>query len=473
MIVRNLGPLDVLSPAEINKIHEISLEVLQKEGIKFHHEEACEVFKKNGARVEGKRVYIPPEMIEKELKNAPATFDMHSRNPERQVTVGGKHTVLAPGYGSPFVMDMETGKRRGSNYQDYVDFTKLVGNSANIDVAGGVLVEPDDVPDEIRHAKMIYTGAKYTDKVLMGSAMGSKKAQDSVDMAAILYGGLDYVQNHPVLVSLINTNSPLQFDGRMTDALMVYARYNQPTIVSSLSMTGTTAPFTIAAALVQQNTEIIAGITLAQLVNPGAPVIYGSASSVVDLKTGNLAIGSPETAKMFGGTAQLARFYEIPSRGGGCLTDALIPDAQSGYESMMIFLTGVSSGFNFMLHSAGLLENYMTMCLEKFILDDEICGMAREYCAGIAVDEDYLGLDTILEVGSGGHFLSTDHTYRHMRELRQPHISERERYMSNAPLPDIVGRAREQCKKILEEYEAPELDPGIEKDLLDFMEKME
>lgn len=472
MIIRDLGPLDVMGREEIAKIHEISLEVLQKEGVDFHNEEARNLFKENGARVEGKTVYIPARMIEEQLKLAPASFNMYARNPDRKVTIGGKHTVLAPGYGSPFVMNMETGKRRGSTFQDYIDFTKLAGNSTNIDVVGGVLVEPDDIPDNIRHAKMIYTGVKYTDKALMGSSMGAKKALDSVKMAAIIYGGEDYVKNHPVLVSLINTNSPLQFDNRMTEALMVYARYNQPTIISSLSMTGTTAPSTIAAALVQQNTEIISGITLAQLVNPGAPVIYGSASSVVDLKTGNLAIGSPETAKMFGGTAQLARFYDIPSRGGGCLTDSLIPDAQSGYESMMVFLTSVCSGFNFILHSAGLLENYMTMCFEKFVMDDEICGMSREYMGGIKIDNEYLGKETILDVGSGGHFLSTDHTYRHMKELRQPNVSMRDRYMSDCPLPDIIKRSRNRYQKILEEYEAPPLDKEIDKKLLDFINNL-
>ncbi len=470
MIVRNLGPVDVMSKEDIERIHEISLEVLQKEGIEFHNEEAREIFKNNGARVEGKNVYIPRKLVEEQLRIAPSSFDMHSRNPDRKVTIGNNNTVLAPGYGSPFVMDMETGKRRGSTFQDYIDFTKLAGASENIDVVGGVLVEPADIPDKIRHARMIYTGVKYTDKVLMGSAMGTKKARDSVEMASIIYGGEDYVKSHPVLVSLINTNSPLQFDNRMTEALMVYARYNQPTIISSLSMTGTTAPSTIAAALVQQNTEIIAGIALAQLVNPGAPVIYGSASSMVDLKTGNLAIGSPETAKMFGGTAQLARFYNIPSRGGGCLTDSIIPDAQSGYESMMVFLTTVCSGFNFVLHSAGLLENYMTMCFEKFIIDDEICGMAREYAGGIKVDEEYLGKTTILDVGSGGHYLSTDHTYRHMKELRQPDIGLRARYMSDRPLPDIVGRAAKRYKKIIEEYQAPELDRDVDKQLLAFLD---
>ncbi len=472
MIIRDLPPLDVMSPSEIEKIHDISLELLQKEGIEFHNEEAREIFKKNGAKVEGKKVFIPAKLVEEQLKLAPSTFDMFARNPDRKVTIGGGNTVLAPGYGSPFVMDMETGKRRGSTFEDYKTFTILAGNSENIDVVGGVLVEPDDIPDNIRHAKMIYTGVKYTDKVLMGSAMGAKKALDSVKMAGFIYGGEDYVKNHPVLISLINTNSPLQFDNRMTEALMVYARNNQPTIVSSLSMTGTTAPSTIAAALVQQNTEIISGITLSQLVNPGTPVIYGSASSVVDLKTGNLAIGSPETAKMFGGTAQLARFYNIPSRGGGCLTDSIVPDAQSGYESMMVFLTGVCSGFNFILHSAGLLENYMTMSFEKFIMDDEICGMAKEYVAGIKIDEDYLGKKTIMDVGSGGHFLSTDHTYRHMKELRQPGVSLRDRYMSDCPLPDIVGRARKRYQKIVEEYQAPPLERSIDTELQNFIEKL-
>ncbi len=474
MIERKIKEFEVLGQEDVGKIHQISLEILEKQGVEFHHGEARTILGERGFKVDGKRVYFPPKLVEEQLALAPAEFKLHARNPENSVMIGGRNTVLAPGYGAPFVMDFTQGKRRSSTYEDYINFTRLAGHSTNMDVVGGVLVEPGDIPDRVRHGKMFLASVQNTDKCLMGSALGSLKARECLEMAAILFGSNEFVYNNPVLISLINTNSPLQFDGRMLEALMVYAASNQPTIISSLSMTGTTAPATLAAALVQQNVEIVAGITLSQLINPGTPVIYGSASSVVDLKTGNLAIGSPETVKMFAGNAQMARFYGIPSRGGGALTDALLPNAQSGYEAMMVLYSTVNSGFHFILHSAGLLENYMTMSFEKFVMDDEMCGMIKDCFSGIKMDDENLGKDVIMDVGSGGQYISQDHTYRHMKELRIPIISPRERYLGDdQEIEDIMDRASRYYKKVLAEYEGPELDRGIEKDLSRYIEGME
>ncbi len=472
MIKRQLKAVDIFSEDEIRQIHQATLTILEKNGIEVFHEQGRAILEKHGARVEGVKVFFPPELVEEQLQKAPAAFTLHARNPENSVEIGGSGTVLAPGYGSPFVMDLEEGRRRNSTFEDYVAFTRLSGASENIDVVGGVLVEPNDIPDHLRHAKMFHAAVKHTDKCLMGSALGAKKARDCVEMAAIVFGGIDYVREHPVMVSLINTNSPLQLDQRMLEAMMVYAEFKQPVVIASLSMTGTTAPQTLAAALVQQNAEILAGITLAQLASPGTPVIYGSASSVIDLKTGGLAIGSPETAKMFAGTAQLARFYNLPSRGGGALTDSLLPDAQSGYESMLNFMGAVQSGFNFILHAAGLLENYMSMSYEKFIIDDEICGLVKNFFQGIPVDEEHIALETIMHVGSGGNYLAEDHTFRHMRDLREPLVSSRKGYTGAGKLPDTAHRAREVYREVLAAYEAPPLDPKVEAELVKYMEKL-
>jgi trimethylamine--corrinoid protein Co-methyltransferase len=471
MISRDLKHLDILSEEQLRQIDEATHTVLEKNGIEFMSSEARELLQNNGAGVEGNKVFFPSKLVDEKLKLAPSEFTLHARNPAKNVVVGGKNTVMAPGYGSPFVMDYASGKRRNAMYEDYISFTRLAGWSDHLDVVGGVLVEPNDIPDKVRHIKMFHAAAKYTDKCHMGSAMGAEKAQDSIEMASIIHGGMDYIKNHPVLITLINSNSPLQFDGRMLDAMMVYAKHGQPVLISSLSMTGTTAPATVASALVQQNAEILAGIVLAQCINPGTPVVYGSASSVVDLRTGNLAIGSPESVKMFAAVAQLARFYGVPSRGGGSLTDSILTDAQSGYESQMVFLTSVLSGFNFILHSAGLLENYMTMSYEKFILDDEVVGMVRNMFRGIDVNKDTLGLDTLLRVGSGGNFIADPHTYQHMRDMRVPLVSSRIGYASvGEDTSDAAQRAHQYALKVLDEYESPALDGDIEKGLLDFLE---
>ena len=465
LISREFKALNYLREDELEQIHLGALAVLEGDGVEFFSREARDILKKAGAKVKGENVYLPRELVMEQVAQAPAEFTLHARNPEKNVVIGGNTTVHAPGYGSPYVMDYIQNTRRSADYKDYIAFTKLCANSDNFDVVGGVLVEPNDLPDYIRHAKMFQAAVKHSDKCLMGSAMGAKKAQECLEMAGILFGGVDQVRKKPALISLINTNSPLQFDPRMLESMMIYARNNQPVLFSALAMTGTTSPVTLAGALVQQTAEILSGVTLAQLINPGTPVVFGSASSIVDLRTGDLAIGSPESVKMFSVIAQLARFYDIPSRGGGSLTDSLFPDAQSGYESMMVVMASVLSGINFMLHSAGLLENYMTMSYEKFIIDDEIIGMVREYASPMLMDKENLAVDTILRHGSGGNYISDEHTFKHMKEMRIPIISSRERYGAGGDFADTAQRAHEYCKAVLQGYQDPELDENIEDEL--------
>ena len=472
MIKRELKAIDYLEQGELEKIHKASLAVLEKNGVEFYSQEARDILKKGGARVEGEKVFFPPELVMEQVALAPSEFTMHARNPENNVVIGGDYTVHAPGYGSPYVMDYAQNARRNATYEDYVAFTKLAGHSENIDVVGGVLVEPNDIPDHLRHAKMFEAAVKYTDKCLMGSAMGAKKALETVEMAGIVYGGVDKVRENPALISLINTNSPLEFDARMLDALMVYARNKQPVIIAALAMTGTTSPVTLAGSLVQQCAEILSGIVFAQMVNPGTPVVFGSASSIVDLRTGNLAIGSPESVKMFSVISQLARFYGVPSRGGGALTDAIIPDNQSGFESMMVIMNTVLAGTNFILHSAGLLENYMTMSYEKFIADDEMLGMIKSYAQGFPINEDTLALETLLKVGSGGNFIADEHTFMHMKDMRLPIISARLNYAGVTELIDTPQRAHEYCKTILSEYKSPALDDKVEAELSKYIESI-
>ncbi|MDY6827015.1 MAG: trimethylamine methyltransferase family protein [Bacillota bacterium] len=465
MILRELKPLDFLRPEELEIIHQAVLTVLEKVGVEFHSQEARDILKKAGARVEGEKVFFPPKLVMEQVALAPSEFTLHARNPENNVVIGGDYTVHAPGYGSPYVMDYVQNKRRNATYEDYIAFTKLAGSSENFDVVGGVLVEPNDIPDHLRHAKMLHASVKYTDKCLMGSAMGDQKAQESLEMAGIVFGGIDRVRKNPALISLINTNSPLKFDPRMLGAMMVYARNNQPVIIAALAMTGTTSAVTLAGSLVQQSAEVLAGIVFAQLVNPGTPVVFGSASSIVDLRTGSLAIGSPESVKMFSVISQLARYYGVPSRGGGALTDALIPDAQSGYESMMVLMNTVLSGTNFVLHAAGLLENYMTMSYEKFINDDEMLGMIKNFSRHFPVDDDALALDTIFRVVEGGNFIADEHTFKHMKDMRNPIVSSRQNYASATELTDTAQRAHEYCKQVLQDFESPPFDEKTEAEL--------
>ncbi|KJS23576.1 MAG: trimethylamine methyltransferase [Clostridiaceae bacterium BRH_c20a] len=465
----------VLAEKDIELIHETTLAILKNTGIEVRYEPALETFKKAGARVEGQRVFLSSKLMETELKNAPKQFTLHARNPAKNVKIGGAHTVLVPGYGAPFVTDQEKGKRKAT-FHDYENFSKLAGASPNLSMTGGVLVEPNDLPNEIRAAKMIYACIKNSDKCFMGSASGAQKAHESIGMVQILFGPEHSIIEKPALISLINTITPLILDERMLGALMEYAKSGQAVIVASLGMAGATSPSSLAGTLAMQNAEILTGIVLVQLVRPGAPVVYGAASSITEMRYGSLAIGAPETSLITSGSAQLAAYYGLPSRGGGAITDSKIPDAQSGWESMMNLLTTVKSGINFVLHAAGILEYYMTMSYEKFIMDDELCGMVLRIKNGIEVNEASLALPVIEKVGPGGHFLDQDHTlHTYKREFWRPGISHRGTYdhWKMKGSPTALEESGKKYRQILDEYQPPQLDVSIDRSLQAFIKAIE
>ncbi|MBS3825935.1 trimethylamine methyltransferase family protein [Candidatus Bipolaricaulota bacterium] len=471
MIKQNFLRQDLLSEEDINLIHKTSMEIFEETGVEVHNQEAREIFEENGARVENEMVYLSGDLVEEYLEKAPASFTLHARNPENDVEIGGSNGVLAPGYGAPWVTDME-GNNRDATYEDYENFTKLASASDNLDVLGGVLVEPTDLADEERHVKMMYAAAKYSDKPLMGSALGKKKAREAIKMASILMGEDEIICDRPIVITLINTTSPLGYDKRMLEALMEHARFNQPTVIASLIMAGSTGPITVAGTITLQNVEVLTGIILSQMVNPGTPVVYGSASTIVDMNTGDLAVGSPEYAKFIGATAQLARHYDIPCRGGGSITDSLRADGQAGYESMMTFDASMSHGMDFVLHSAGLLKNYMAMSYEKFVMDDEILDMVNNYQKGLEVNEETVTKKAIQNVGHSGHYLKEPSTIQHMKDFRKPALSNRKGFDSEEGLKPTMERAHELYKSILEDFEAPPLDPEIDEKLKDYMERV-
>jgi trimethylamine--corrinoid protein Co-methyltransferase len=465
---------EILTKTQVEKVHETSLQILEQIGLDFDYPPALEVLKKGGAKVDGQRAFFPSRLVEAQIKKAPRRFTLHARNPKNNVVVGGSNTVFAPGYGAPFVTDLEHGRRKAI-LKDFENFIKLTGASANQDILSGTVVEPTDAPYETRHAQMIYTAVKYSDKCVMGSTMGARAARDCIQMAAILLGSRDQIETAPGIVGIIGPLTPLKYDARMLGALMEYAAAGQSPLIASLAIAGATGPVTLAGNLALQNAEVLAGIVLAQLVREGTPVIFGGASSNTEMRNGTLSIGSPEMALNTAATAQMARYYKLPVRGGGAVCDAKSPDAQASYESMMSLSMAQACGINFVLHSAGILESYNCMSYEKFIIDDEICGMVKRIQSGIEVNPDTLALDVIKEVGPGGHFLDKDHTYNHFRtEFYQPRLSNRDDFVTwqaNGS-PQSMETAHKKYKEILETYEAPELPADVDKDLQTFIEKL-
>lgn len=461
-----------LSTQDMEKIHDASMDLLKNTGVAFNEEEALEIFKANGHRVEGSTVFFEESDIQTALKTAPSRFTVHARNPAKNVEIGEDDFVFLPGYGAPFVMDAK-GNQRHATMEDYDNFCKLIQTSPYINMNGWMMVEPSDMPSNTVHLDLNLSNMLLCDKPFMGSPISRKGALEGIEMAEILWGGKENIMDKTVSVSLINSLSPLQFSDEMAGALIELARHNQACVVASLIMAGGSGPVTLDGVLALQNAEILAGITLAQLVKPGVPVVYGSTSSAMDMKTGALSIGAPELSKNIQLTAQMARFYTLPSRSGGSLTDALCTDAQAGAESTLALSTAARSGINFILHACGILGSYIAMSFEKFLVDEEVCGMVQNMFKPLALTDESIDIDVIKEVGIGGQYLTHPKTFQLCRtEFFMPTLMSRKN-------PDAWAKegkkridqiAEDRVAQRLAAYEKPDIDPEIEKRLTQYVE---
>ena len=461
----------LLTKTQIEQIHEATLEILARVGVEFRFPPALEVLFHGGAKVEAQRVFFPRRLVEEQLTKPPREFTLHARNSANNLTIGGDQSVFVPANCSPFVSDLEGGRRDGT-LNDYENLVKLTHASQNLDMCSDIMVEPNDVPIELRTVKKTYSCLRYSDKCFMGSVLGIQGARQTLDMTSILFGDSASLAERPRFIGIPCSLTPLCYDERMLGAMMTYAEAGQPQLINSLAIAGATAPVTLAGALAVQNAEILAGIVFTQLIREGTPVVYASGSSCADMRTGALAVGAPEMAINNALAAQMARHYNIPSRGAGALTDAKIPDVQSGYESMMNLLTAQNSGVNFILHAAGALETINCVSYEKFVIDDEMLGMVKRIHRGVEVTEESLALEVVKKVGPGGQFLDKNHTFDHCRaEFYLPRLSDRSPYehWEKAGARSIQELANQKWKKILEAYQPPDFPESLDKDLKKYM----
>jgi trimethylamine---corrinoid protein Co-methyltransferase len=459
---------------DVQNIHEATLRVLETVGVDFGYEPAVAVFKKAGCKLDGQRVYLSPQMVMEQVAKAPSEYTLQARNPDKNVTIGGDNIAYIPCYGPPFVHDLDRG-RRESTLEDYINFVKLSYASKSIDITGGMMAEPNDVPHARRNAEMMLASMRYSDKPFMGGAIGAEAARETIEMAAIAFGCSenDLAAKMP-MISILCTRTPLAYDDRMLGAIMEYAKAGMPQLISSLAIAGATSPVTMEGTLVVQNAEVLAGIVLTQLIREGAPVVFSGSSTAAAMRYGTLSIGAPEMAVNTAATAQMARFYGIPSRGGGAITDAKLPDAQAGLESMMSQLMATLSGVHFVLHSAGILEGYMAASYEKFIIDDEICGMCKRIKRGEGADPEKMALDVITQVGPGGEYLTQLHTFENFRkELYTPIMEQKESYTGwkEKGGESIEKTANRKWKEILRAYREPAMPVMVLSELERYIQK--
>ncbi len=472
-ITRTIPEYEVLGEEGLNLIEANADKILEEVGIEFRDdEEALAMWRDAGADVKGERVHFPKGLCRNLIATAPEIYTQHARNSDRSVKIGGKHTVFAPVYGPPFIRSLDEG-RRYATIEDFRNFVKLAYSAPALHHSGGTVCEPVDIPVNKRHFDMVYSHIKYSDKPFMGSVTHPSRAQDTVDMAKILFGD-QFVEQNCVLTSLINANSPMVFDETMLGALKVYARAGQATVISPFILAGAMSPVTTAGTLTQILAEAMAGMAFTQLCKPGAPVVFGTFASSISMQSGAPTFGTPEPALVLYGAAQLARRLKVPFRSGGSLCGSKLPDAQAAYESAQTLTPTLLAGVNFCLHGAGWLEGGLVSSYEKFVMDIDQLAMMQRFAQGIDLSDNGQALDAIEEVGPGSHFLGCAHTQANFETaFYRSTIADNnsfEQWEAEGG-QDAASRANGVYKRMLNEYQAPALDVAIDEALLDFIKQ--
>jgi trimethylamine---corrinoid protein Co-methyltransferase len=473
-LTRTLAPVEVVSAEGLELIEHNADTLLEQVGIEIgNYPAALDIFRGAGADVTASRVRFPKGMCREIIRaTAPALFTQRARNPERDVLIGDPYMVLAPAYGSPFIHNLDDG-RRYATIEDFRNFVKLTYANRTLHHGGGTLCEPVDLPVNKRHFEMVYSHIRYSDKAFMGSVTQPGRAQDSVDMVKIVFGP-ETLEHEHVIMGLANANSPMSWDFNMLGSAKVYAENNQIVLVTPFILGGAMAPVTVAAAATQTLAEAMAGMAFCQIVRPGAPVIFGSFASSMSMQSGAPTFGTPEPQLVLFLMAALARRLGVPFRSGGNFTASKVPDYQAAYESAVSFMATMQAGVNFNLHTAGWLEGGLSVGYEKFILDADQASMTAAFIAGVDLSDNGLALQAMLDNGPGQHFLGSAHTLANFENaFWRSELSNNDSFeqWELEGSRDAAVRANLRWKQTLAEYQPPPLDEGIHEALVEWMDR--
>ena len=470
-LTRHIPPRVMVSDEGLEIIEQNADRILAEVGIEIHHDATIRRFREAGASVDGTRVRFDPGMVRSLVATAPSTFTQHARNPARSVQIGGSATVFAPAYGSPFVRDLEGGRRYAS-IADFENFVKLTYLHPNLHHSGGTVCEPVDLPVNKRHFDMVAAHLRVSDKPFMGSVTAGERAQDTVDMARIVFG--ERVGEDTFVMSLINASSPLTWDATMLDAAEVYAANNQAGVFTPFILAGAMSPVTPAAVTAQILAESMVGMAAAQLVRPGAPVVLGAFVSTMNMQSGAPTFGTPEPALIMSAVGELARRLGVPMRTGGQLTASKTADAQAAYESAAVMGPTMAAGTNFVLHAAGWLEGGLTMGYEKFMLDADQLGAYAKAEQGFDLSENAQGMTAFRETEPGQHHLGSAHTLANFEtafwKSGLADANSFEQWEAEGS-KDSAVRASEAWKELLASYEQPALPAGTDEELTEWIDR--
>lgn len=457
----------------LKRLHAASMQLIKTLGVRLHHEELLEKIADNGIKIADGKVFFTEDQLMDWCSCAPSEFTVYARNPRYDMHIGGdrvEHASFNSGF--PFLADKE-GNRRKATFQDYLNFVKLVHNTPFFNINGGVMVTPDDLPnDETLYPIMLYATLLHSDKCLFGGMGGRRESEMTMQILQTAFAAdKEQLIRTPRIINLVSSLSPLQFDGKMLETMMVYVEHGQPVIISPAVMAGSTGPITMAGTIAISNAEVLVGVAVSQILRKGTPAVYGSATSNSDMRTGAFTIGTPESALAVKYCARLAKMYGLPCRGGGALNDAKTISVQAGYESMMIQMVANQEKINFNFHSAGGLDSYRSMSYEKYVTDLEILSRIKFFLNDLETGDEQLALDTIGKVGPGGEYLTQMHTARHCRTA--PFLSDislqgtiKEGVNANDA---IFYKMDQKIKKMLDSYTCPLVDGSTMRRLDDCM----
>ena len=471
---RSLPLTEPLSEEQVVRIDEASMGILEEVGVVFRDPIALEDWKRAGADVRGETVHLDRGMVRELIATIPSSFTLHARNHANDLPFGGDHSIFVPMTGAPYLRDLND-ERRNPTLDDLANFHKLSHVLPAIHSSAHHIVEPYDHPISHRHLRITYSSMKHSDKTFMGMTTSPKNAEDVMDMCAVLFGE-DYLETHPVCTGNCNGNSPLVWDETMLGAMRAFARRNQPVLCSPFVLGGANTPASVAPTVAQLNAEALSALAYTQVVRKGTPAIYGHYLATVSMKSGAPMAGTPEISLMNFMIGQMARFYDVPWRTSNTLGGSKVFDAQAGYESATTMMAALMSGANYIWHSAGWNEAGMHCSMAKFVVDAEQCAMGYRMAEGVRWDDFEEALQAVRDIGPGGHYLGHPHTLENFqRAFFMPEMFDNnsiEQWQAEGAI-QTNERALQRARDLLNEYEEPTLDAGVNEALLDYIARRE
>ncbi|MCG8642212.1 MAG: trimethylamine methyltransferase family protein [Desulfobacterales bacterium] len=461
--------LEFFSRDDLDAIHATSLKILKEVGLKVTNDQAFEIFADTGAEVDKKTriVTFSNSLVEGSLDKVPNGFIWQARDPEKNLIMRDTLVHFSPAACPPFVRDLETGEQRPVTYRDCCNMVKI--NDALERVSDCFCpVFPTDVPTGSEHFYMQRAMVENSDKCLRGRITGTEVALDSIRIMKKITQVSETEPQGPNMIALTDTISPLRTDDEIVDGIIEFVKEGFPVILSAEMMAGATGPATLAGSLALQNAEILSHVVLCQHLNPGVPLIYGTTSSIMDMKSSMLRYGAPEMALINAATAQLGRYYGMPSRGAAGCADAKELDMQAGYEVAINVLLSALAGVNYMTQSIGGMDMGLSVSYRKIMIDHEMLGSVIRCLEGIRVDEEALAYEVVKNLGPGGTFLAHMHTFKNFKkEHFIPELADVESYSiwNEKGRKSLEDKAREQVEDILKNHKPAPLPKSVTAEL--------